>query len=120
MSSEIKTIIFGSEIPGNVVIGQVYGRLTTNGILNIKGLQCTVNGSLPVGSALTFYMQLDGITELAFPITVANGANYGYVSVFPNIQVYDGTVITFLCSAVGSTVPGSWCEIRMNVESMVL
>jgi len=120
MATEIKTVIFGTEVPGNAQVGEVYGKVTTNGIINIIGLQCTVNGQIPDGADLVFYMQIDGSTEFSFPITVSDGSSYGSIAVSPNIQVYDGSIITFICSSVGSVIPGSWLEIRMNVECMVL
>lgn len=114
----IQNILLGSIVPGNAISGQNYpvGAITLPGAITITGLQAVINGDPPTGSNLRFCLRVDGVNYDLEPLIILAGARKQTVLFSNPYELYAGSEISLHCLAVGAGSPGSWIELRLNID----
>lgn len=109
----------GVVIPGMAIADQIYGAFTAISDMEILGLQASVNGNLVEGGDTEFVVRIAGIDYSAAPLVIEPGQRRAVVTFDTPQAIVEGQYIQFHCLSVGATYPGSWIELRVNVDTEI-
>lgn len=111
----MNTTIFCGLIVGEALVGETYGGFTVPAPMTINGLQAHVGGRAPSGDALELQLVLNGTTMPTYKVRVSDGSSKAAAIFGSPISVVAGDVVKVICTNVGSTDPGDWVEVQVDV-----
>lgn len=102
-------------VPGDLTVGESYGSFSAPSAANIVGMQASVLGDPPSGDDIVLQLVVDGNVDTARYVTIPAGSSNNDVS-FDSLAVTAGQTLGVYCAGAGSGDPGSWIQVRVNVE----
>lgn len=103
-------------IPGDINLGQSYGNFSLPASARIVGMQANILGATPSGDSVELQLEIDGVVDEEKHVIIEEGGRSKSVTFAESQSVTAGQVLSVLAASVGSVVPGSWLEVRVNVE----
>jgi len=102
-------------IPGELTVGESYGSFATPSLATIVGLQASILGDVAVGDDIELQLTIDGVVDSARKLVIAAGEVNNEAS-FDSVSVNAGQILGVYCASAGSVDPGSWLQVRVNVQ----
>jgi len=106
---------FDTVMQADILAVQTYGELVVPRTLKVTGEQLYM-GVVPTGTAAIFDIEKNGVSLYTIKPQVAALANAGTAGTLFTTALVAGDRLTFKCTQIGSTVPGSGASFTLTGE----